>query len=96
MVISKDEVLYVAHLARLDIQPEEMNRLSGQIDEILRYVDKLKEADTGNVAPTARPLPLVNRLREDEPGESLGSEAAVKNSCDNYDGMFVVPKVVKQ
>lgn len=95
MAISKDEVLYVAHLSRLEIQPEEMDKLSSQIDDILNYVNKLKEADTDNVDPTAQILSLVNRLREDEVKESLGSETAVENSPDSYDGMFVVPKVVK-
>lgn len=95
MTISKDEVLYVAHLARLDISSNEMDRLSGQIDDILSYVNKLKEADTEGVDPTAQSVELVNRLREDVVGETLGSEKAVENSHDKYDGMFVVPKVVK-
>lgn len=95
MTISKDEVLYVAHLARLEIHEEEMDKLASQTDDILSYVAELKKADTENVDPTAQSLSLVNRLREDEPGETLGSENAVKNSADHYDGMFVVPKVVK-
>ncbi|MDY0362822.1 MAG: Asp-tRNA(Asn)/Glu-tRNA(Gln) amidotransferase subunit GatC [Desulforegulaceae bacterium] len=95
MTISRDEVLYVAHLARLEIPPEEMEGLSSQIDDILSYVATLKEADTKNVDPTAQSISLVNRFREDIVGETLGSDKAVSNCQDNYDGMFVVPKVVK-
>jgi len=95
MTISRDEVLYVAHLARLEIPPEEMEGLASQIDDILSYVATLKEADTKNVDPTAQSLSLVNRFREDVVGETLGSDKAVENCHDNYDGMFVVPKVVK-
>jgi aspartyl-tRNA(Asn)/glutamyl-tRNA(Gln) amidotransferase subunit C len=95
MTISRDEVLYVSHLARLEIPSEEMESLASQIDDILSYVATLKEADTTNVDPTAQSLSLVNRFREDVEGETLGSDKAVENCHDNYDGMFVVPKVVK-
>lgn len=95
MTISKDEVLYVSHLARLEISGDEMDKLSGQIDDILSYVNKLNEADTTGVDPTAQSVELYNRLREDEVKESLGSKKAVENSKDSYEGMFVVPKVVK-
>ena len=95
MTISKDEVLYVAHLSRLDIPLEGMDKLAREIDDILSYVATLKEADTEGVDPTAQSVTFVNRLREDEPEETLGSEKAVENCHDKYEGTFVVPKVVK-
>lgn len=95
MTISKDEVLYVSHLARLDVPAEEMDKLAQEIDDILSYVATLNEADTEGIEPTAQPVDFVNRLREDEVKPVLGSAKAVENSHDSSDGMFVVPKVVK-
>ncbi|MDY0133008.1 MAG: Asp-tRNA(Asn)/Glu-tRNA(Gln) amidotransferase subunit GatC [Desulforegulaceae bacterium] len=95
MAISQDEVLYVAHLARLEILPEEMEGLASQIDDILSYFEILKKADTKDIEPTIQPLSLVNRFREDIVGETLGSEKAVKNCSEHYDEMFVVPKIIK-
>lgn len=95
MTISKDEVLYVSHLARLDVPAEEMDKLAEEIDDILSYVATLNEADTEGIEPTSQPVDFVNRLREDEVKPVLGSAKAVENSHDSSDGMFVVPKVVK-
>jgi len=94
MTISRDEVLYVAHLARLDIKDDEMERLGGQIDDILNYVEKLKQADTKGVDPTSQSISIVNRLREDMIVQSIGAEKAVLNAPESNEGLFVVPKVI--
>ena len=94
MKITKEEVLYVANLARLDVDDKDVERLAGQIGEILAYVDTLEEVDTEGVLPTTHATPLLNALREDAVHEHPGAEKAVANAPESEEGMFVVPKVV--
>ena len=94
MKITKDEVLYVADLARLDLDAEMIDKFSGQIGTILEYVDKLNEVDTEGVRPTSHAISLTNAFREDEQTEHLEREKVLANAPAKEDGNFVVPKVV--
>lgn len=85
----------VVKLARIDLTPEEEQRLAPQLGEVLQYVEKLKELDVDGVEPTAHAVPLNNVLREDEPRESLSQEAALSNAPKSTNGLFVVPKIVE-
>ena len=58
-------------LARIELTPEEEQRLAPQLGEVLQYVEKLNELDVSGVEPTAHATPLSNVMREDEPRESL-------------------------
>ena len=94
MKITKDEVLYVADLARLDLDAEMIDKFSGQIGTILDYVDKLNEVDTEGVRPTSHAISLTNAFREDEQTEHLERDKALANAPEKEDGSFIVPKVV--
>ena len=94
MKITKDEVLYVADLARLDLDEASIDRFAGQIDTILDYIDKLNELDTGGIRPTSHAISLTNAFREDEPKGHLDREQALANAPEKEDGSFIVPKVV--
>jgi aspartyl-tRNA(Asn)/glutamyl-tRNA(Gln) amidotransferase subunit C len=94
MKITKDEVLYVARLARLDLDDESIERFAGQIDEILGYIDKLNQVETEGIRPTSHAIFLTNAFRDDTPGEHLSRDRALANAPDKEDGNFVVPKVV--
>ena len=94
MKITKEEVLYVAHLARLDLDEESIDKFAGQIDEILGYIEKLNQVDTKDIRPTSHAIFLTNAFREDEEGSHLDRERALANAPDKEDGNFVVPKVV--
>ena len=94
MKITKDEVLYVADLARLNLDEAAIEKFAGQIGEILEYVDKLKEVDTRGVKPTSHAISLVNAFRPDEPKAHLDREKALANAPQQEDGNFIVPKVV--
>jgi aspartyl-tRNA(Asn)/glutamyl-tRNA(Gln) amidotransferase subunit C len=94
MKITKEEVLYVAHLARLDLDDASIERFAGQIDEILGYIDKLNQVETKGIRPTSHAIFLTNAFRDDEPGEHLERERALANAPDKEDGNFLVPKVV--
>ena len=85
----------VVKLARIELTPTEQERLGPQLEEILKYVEKLKELDVEGVEPMAHAVPLTNVLREDEPGESLSHEAALRNAPKTANGLFIVPKIVE-
>ena len=94
MKITDEEILHVAHLARLELDEEAIARFSAQIGTVLEYVDQLQQVDTEGVAPTSHAISLNNAFREDEEKEHLDPEAALANAPEQEDGSFVVPKVV--
>jgi len=94
MKITKDEVLYVADLARLNLDEAAIEKFAGQIGKILDYVDKLNEVDTRGVKPTSHAISLTNAFRSDEPKAHLDRKKALANAPEKEDGSFIVPKVV--
>jgi aspartyl-tRNA(Asn)/glutamyl-tRNA(Gln) amidotransferase subunit C len=91
--ISRDDVLHVARLARLEIPQQEVERVREQLGAILEAVGKVSELDLADVEPTSHPLELVNAWGEDEPRPSLPQEEALANAPDPADGSFRVPAV---
>jgi aspartyl-tRNA(Asn)/glutamyl-tRNA(Gln) amidotransferase subunit C len=94
MKITKEEVLYVAHLARLDLDEESIEKFAGQIDEILGYIEKLNQVETKGIKPTSHAIFLTNAFRDDEEKEHIDRELALANAPEKEDGSFVVPKIV--
>ena len=95
MKITKDQVLYVADLARLDLDDASIDKFAGQIGTILDYVDKLNEVDTEGIRPTSHAISLTNAFREDEPNEHLERDQALSNAPEIEDGSFIVPKIIE-
>ena len=93
MAISRDEVLHVAALARLELSDEEVTRFQEQLSAILEAVGKVSELDLEGVPPTSHPLDLVNVLAEDDPVPSLSRDEALANAPDPENGFFGVPPV---
>ena len=91
MAITRDEVLHVAKLARLELSEEEVERFGAQLSAILEAVGKVSELDLEDVEPTAHPLELVNVWAEDEPRPCLAAEEALANAPDREDDAFRVP-----
>lgn len=94
MKITAEEVLHVAELARLKIDPGSIETISRQVATILTYVDTLDEVDTDDVPPTAHAVALTNAFREDVEQGHLPPEQAVSNAPSSEGGCFVVPKVI--
>ena len=92
--ITKNEVLHVAELARLELDEESIERFAGQIGEILEYVDTLNQLDTKDIKPTSHAIFLNNAFRQDEEREHLDNDEALANAPEKEDGGFIVPKVV--
>jgi aspartyl-tRNA(Asn)/glutamyl-tRNA(Gln) amidotransferase subunit C len=93
MAISREQVEHVAKLARLDLNEDQAQMYTEQLNDILRFAEKLNELDTDGVEPTSHVLPMANVMREDEQQPSLPREEALRNAPDQQDGMFRVPPV---
>ncbi len=95
MRITLEEVETVAKLARLTVTEEEKQMFAQQLDNILTYVEKLKELDTSQVEPTSHVLPLKNVFREDEVRPSTPKEDIMSLAPERTDGFFRVPKIIE-
>lgn len=74
---------------------EEALRLQKQLDDVLRYVDKLKEVDVTAVEPSAHAVSMFNVTRADETRPGLTVEEALANTARKANNLFVVPKVIE-
>ena len=91
MAITRDEVLHVARLARLELSEDEVSRFQEQLSVILEAVGKVAELDLSDVEPTAHPLELANVWAADEPRPCLPVDEAVANAPDRDGDLFRVP-----
>jgi aspartyl-tRNA(Asn)/glutamyl-tRNA(Gln) amidotransferase subunit C len=91
VAITRDEVLHVARLARLELTEEEVARFTEQLSAIFEAVDKVSELDLSDIEPTAHPLDLVNVWAEDEPRPSIPLDEALRNAPEHEAGFFKVP-----
>jgi aspartyl-tRNA(Asn)/glutamyl-tRNA(Gln) amidotransferase subunit C len=94
MKITKEEVIHVAKLARLEVDEALIDKFARQIGMILEYVDKLNQVETKDIVPTSHAISLTNAFREDDERDAFDTEAALANAPEKEDGSFVVPKVV--
>jgi aspartyl-tRNA(Asn)/glutamyl-tRNA(Gln) amidotransferase subunit C len=95
MKITKEEVLHVANLARLELSEDAVMKYAEQIDKILTHVDELKKVDTAGVPPTSHAISLTNAFRDDEVREPLARELSLANAPEQEDGSFIVPKIIE-
>jgi len=94
MKITRKEVEYVAHLARLNLGQQELEKMTEQLDKILSYVEKLDELNTENILPTTHAFSISNAFRDDNVRDSLSQEEALAN-CPNQNGeCFIVPRII--
>ena len=94
MKITKEKVQQVARLARLALTEQEAEKMTGQLDTILRYVAKLEELDTTGIPPTTHTQQVCNAFREDVVCGSLPREKALANAPEENGEAFVVPRVI--
>ncbi len=95
MEITREQVEYVAKLARLAVSEEEKVLFRRQLSSILTYVETLNRVDTTQVAPTAHVVPMQNVLREDVVKPSLSRDDVLANAPDSESGCFRVPKIIE-
>jgi aspartyl-tRNA(Asn)/glutamyl-tRNA(Gln) amidotransferase subunit C len=94
--LTEERVLKVARLARLDLEPREIGRMTAELSAIVGYVQKLGELDTGDVPPTAQVQVERLALRPDEPEPSLPHDEALAESARVAHDGFAVPGFVDE
>ena len=93
MVVTREEVMYIAQLARLDLTPEEVERFTPQLNRVLEHAAELAEVDVGGVAPVGGVSELTAPLRPDEPVKD--ELTAPPSTLSEYftAGFFTVPRL---
>ena len=89
------DVAYVARLARINLTEDEAEIFQRQLDDVLEYVEKLRQVDVTGVDAAAHGLPVFNVLRADAPRDWFTAKQALSNAPRQSNGLFVVPKVVE-
>ena len=93
--ISDLDVAYVARLARINLTKDEAKIFQRQLENVLEYVEKLRQVDVTGVDAAAHGLPVFNVFRADTPGDWFTAEQALGNAPRQANGLFIVPKVVE-
>jgi aspartyl-tRNA(Asn)/glutamyl-tRNA(Gln) amidotransferase subunit C len=92
--LTREEVAHVAHLARLELSVDELDRFTEQLASVLAHAADVAALDLAGVAPTAHPLPLVNVLRPDELVACLDREEVLAQAPAVEEHRFKVPRIV--
>jgi aspartyl-tRNA(Asn)/glutamyl-tRNA(Gln) amidotransferase subunit C len=95
MTVSKQEIENIAHLARLEVDEAQIEKMSQQISNILKYIDKLKDVNVAGVKPASGAAFMQNVLREDELKPSPGPDVTLANAPQRDEDFYIVPRVVK-
>jgi aspartyl-tRNA(Asn)/glutamyl-tRNA(Gln) amidotransferase subunit C len=90
-----EDIQKLGQLARLRIEPAEVDDLVAKLSNILSFVDQLQAADTGDVPPMAHPLDQTQRLRPDTVTETDQHELFQRNAARVERGLYLVPKVIE-
>ncbi|HKB33729.1 MAG TPA: Asp-tRNA(Asn)/Glu-tRNA(Gln) amidotransferase subunit GatC [Candidatus Dormibacteraeota bacterium] len=96
MPLSRDEVRHVSMLARIGLEPGDVEFYAEQLSGILAHIDRLKELDTDAIPPTAQVVEVANTLREDVPRPGLSQDEALANAPAAVDGFFRVPSIQEE
>lgn len=91
---SRDDVIHVADLARLELTEDEIDRFTAQLVSILEHVDAVRALDTADVPPTAHPLEITNVARADEVTMTLDRAEVLAQAPASESGRFKVPPIL--
>lgn len=97
MTLTKDEVLHVAKLAKLELSEAEIEKFTPQLSNVIDFVGELSEADTKDVEPTHQTTGLENVKREDRAAfeSSLTQDQALSGTDKTYNGYFKVKAILE-
>jgi aspartyl-tRNA(Asn)/glutamyl-tRNA(Gln) amidotransferase subunit C len=99
MALTPQDISRIANLARLELQPQESERMLTQLNEFFGIVEKMRAVDTANLEPLAHPMAVsqdvVLRLRDDVVSEPNQREANQRSAPAVEQGLFLVPKVIE-
>jgi aspartyl-tRNA(Asn)/glutamyl-tRNA(Gln) amidotransferase subunit C len=95
MSVDAETVRRIAHLARIAVAEDEVDRLKGELNAILAFVEQLREVDVTDVEPMTSVTPMTMKMRADEVTDGNIAADIVRNAPASEDGFFLVPKVVE-
>jgi aspartyl-tRNA(Asn)/glutamyl-tRNA(Gln) amidotransferase subunit C len=95
MTIDLKTIKHISKLSRISVDDEKAKKLAGDMNSIFDFIEKLKELDTDNVEPLTSVAEITLRLRVDEVKSGNIREQVLKNSPDENEDFFVVPRVVE-
>jgi aspartyl-tRNA(Asn)/glutamyl-tRNA(Gln) amidotransferase subunit C len=95
MKITKETVEHVAHLGRLELEPQEIELYTQQVDSILQYMDALNSLNTDGIEPTSHSIPVGCVLREDTAKDSFAVADSLKNAPERTGSFFKVPPIIE-
>ena len=93
MKVDKKTLEKIAHLARLEVNPDEQEKMLNSLSDILTWVEKLNELDTDDVEPLTNMSMEINSFREDIAGKHLDHERGLQNAPSKDKDFFRVPKI---
>ena len=93
--LTRNDVVEIAHLARLALADDEIEALQHQLSAILTHMEALGTIDVGGVEPMTHAVPMDLRLRVDEVGTSLPADIVLAGAPAKADGCFQVPHIIK-
>ncbi|MBI2982496.1 MAG: Asp-tRNA(Asn)/Glu-tRNA(Gln) amidotransferase subunit GatC [Deltaproteobacteria bacterium] len=94
MKLSPEEVRKISELARLEMNPAEIEKYSAQLSNILSFVERLNELDVSGIEPTAHAISVPTPMQSDEPAEFKNQEEVLSQVPDREGRFFKVPKVI--
>lgn len=95
MTITNKDVGYVLGLSRLDLTKEDMEKFTGQLDSILKYMEQLNKLSTTDIEPTSHVIPMKNVYRDDEVKPFKDVDKIMQNAPLNEDNFFSVPRILE-
>lgn len=95
MSVDTDTVKRVARLARIAVTPEEAERMTGELNAILGFVEQLNEVDVTGVEPMTSVIPMEMKKRQDVVTDGSKADDVVANAPATEENFFLVPKVVE-
>jgi len=95
MTLKTDDVRNIAHLARLQIEEENLDEYARALSDILDLVEQMNQLDTSDVTPMAHPLDATQRLREDVVTETSQRDKFQAIAPDVEGGLYRVPRVIE-
>lgn len=95
MSVDQATVRRIAHLARIAVEDDEVERLGGELNAILAFVEELSGVDVEGVEPLTSVLPMQMKKRQDVVTDGGFADDVLANAPEREDHYFVVPKVVE-
>ena len=95
MALDKADVRHIAHLARIRVADEDLDKIAGDLNHIIGWVEQLGEVDTETTEPMTSVVQMSLKTRDDVVCEGGYPEKIVANAPERDDGYFVVPKVIE-